>query len=303
MLYLETSTYRIHWGDVLDCLTEVEPASVRTIVTSPPYFDLRDYGTANWLGGDPACAHGVELGSRAKDSSSTIAGTTKQEASGPVYREKCGRCGAVRSDDQIGIEATLADYVARLVGVFEACRPVLAPDGSLWLNLGDTCRDKQLQGAPWMVALALQEAGWFLRSCIIWDKSNGYPESVHDRPTESHEYVFLLAPQASYYFRHRGEKHVRSVWRGPTAALPGKHTAVMPLWLARRCVLLTSASGDTVLDPFAGTGTTLVAATGYARQAVGIDLLSENCATQVRRIEKELTGSAPARVEVSLSEP
>lgn len=321
---------RVYWGDAVECLEEIAPASVQTVVTSPPYFGLRDYGTGKWDGGDPACRHGVPAQtSQPKNATSTIAGSTKQDDTAPRFRERCGLCGAVRLDQQVGIETTLDGYVDRLVEVFESARRALRPDGALWLNLGDMyasdpgkgssgngkehvylgetsqtrrpipagVKAKDLIGAPWEVALALRAAGWHLRSCVVWDKSNGMPESAKDRPTDSHEYVFLMSPNPAYRFRHFGEVHVRSVWRGPTAGYKGDHVAVMPLWLAQRCVLLTSRSGDIVLDPFAGSGTTLVAALGYGRRAVGIDLLADNCGQQLRRVNEEvLKPSAAAAV-------
>lgn len=292
MLYLSGAGFELHWGDARSCLADVEPGSVQTIVTSPPYYDLRDYGTAAWDGGNPDCDHGVPIQSSSpKTRTSTIAGTRVNETSGVVYRDVCGRCGARRVDSQIGIEKTMGEYVENLVAVFEACKPVLHETGTVWLNLGDGNgngdKPEGLDCAPWLTALALRDAGWTLRSTVIWAKTNAMPESVKNRPTDAHEYVFLLSRSDRYQFRHAGDgRHVRSIWPGPTASYKGAHVAVMPLWLARRCVLLTSRPGQTVLDPFAGSGTSLAAAVGYGRHAVGIDLLMMNCGQQARRIEE-----------------
>jgi DNA modification methylase len=172
---------RILIGDALEHLRTLPDGIARTCVTSPPYFGLRDYGTG---------------------------------------------------DAQIGLEQTPADYIERLVDVFREVRRVLADDGTLWLNLGDSyashkgasqgvdpksgarrfgvrpndkpmgdgTKHKDLLGIPWRVALALQSDGWYLRSDIIWHKPNPMPESVKDRPTKSHEYLFLLAKQQRYYY-------------------------------------------------------------------------------------------------------
>lgn len=176
-------SWRILTGDAREMLEALEPGSVQCCVTSPPYWGLRDYGHAG----------------------------------------------------QLGQEATPADYVARLVGVFGVLRRVLADSGTLWLNLGDCyasdgsrspqggsefkdrtrgkeaiCRSarvagaglrhKNLVGIPWRVAFAMQDAGWYLRSDIVWSKPNPMPESVADRPTRSHEYVFLLTKGPRYYY-------------------------------------------------------------------------------------------------------
>jgi DNA modification methylase len=106
----------------------------------------------------------------------------------------------VRSDDQIGLEATVKEYVANLAQVFREVKRVLRDDGTLWLNLSDTYKDKGLLGVPWRVAFALQADGWVLRSDIIWSKRNSMPESVLDRPTRSHEQVFLFSKQEHYYY-------------------------------------------------------------------------------------------------------
>ena len=223
-------------------------ACVDCVVTSPPYWNLRDYGTARWDGGDESCTHSKNRAGGI--SSSTLDGgkaTTnhQQEAS---YRDRCGLCGAVRVDPQLGLEPTPDAYVAALVGVFREVARVLKDSGTVWLNLGDSyaggggyapnapcnqrraageswgamnrfavaqgearakanpgyvpagLKPKDLVGIPWRVAFALQADGWYLRSDIIWHKPNPMPESVTDRPTKAHEYVFLLTRSARYFY-------------------------------------------------------------------------------------------------------
>lgn len=251
-------TFEIREGDAVDVLRHVPAAIAQACVTSPPYFGLRDYG----------------------------------------------------HDGQIGMEDTVGAYVERLVEVFEEVRRVLRPDGTLWLNLGDSyandqkwggatsgrhpaaiqatqpgyrrrrstgLKPKDLIGVPWRVAFALQDAGWWLRKAIVWDKPNPMPESIADRPTSSHELVFLLAPSAEYFYdvhgyrepttsltpsgnsyarpervAHNGmgdrgsadrwqlqaTRQMRDVWRIPTVPFPGAHFAVFPPELPRRCIRL-----------------------------------------------------------------
>jgi DNA modification methylase len=226
------STWQVLLGDVRETLARIPAGSVQTCVTSPPYWGLRDYGTATWDGGDPACDHDQRR--RENDGSSksaTSAGQTRDSVAG---RTTCRKCGARRIDAQLGLEPTPAEYVARMVEVFAGVWRVLRDDGTLWLNLGDSynagtsaprsnpderwnaefagrtshnarnavsgLKPKDLVGIPWMVAFALRDAGWYLRSDIIWNKCNPMPESVTDRPTKAHEYLFLLTKSARYYY-------------------------------------------------------------------------------------------------------
>ena len=197
-------------GDVRKKLSTVEPGIARTCITSPPYFGLRDYGTADWEGGSESCDHQTPPtgGPSAK-------GQRGKFSADGQYRDVCLKCGAKRIDDQIGIEASVEDYVSNLVDVFRCVRDVLTDDGTLWLNLGDSyngsggnhkeghkndsgfqgaigpnyggrgnkivdLKPKDLIGIPWRVAFALQADGWYLRSEIIWAKPNPMPESVMD---------------------------------------------------------------------------------------------------------------------------
>lgn len=280
-------------GDCLEKLKELPDGIVDCCVTSPPYYGLRDYGTGTWVGGDPNCNH--------------------EEAKYSI----CPRCGAVREDMQIGLEDTPEEYVEKLVSVFREVRRVLKDDGTLWLNIGDSysgsgrgpagnldkvndprnmtnsqsnkpivpfgCKPKDLIGIPWMLAFALRNDGWYLRQDIIWAKPNPMPESVKDRCTKSHEYLFLLSKHQKYYFDHEaiqedavtepavrdknaegyqadyakgnrfspgarvfgenGKRNKRDVWLIPVQALREEHFATYPEKLVEPCVLAGSKIG------------------------------------------------------------
>jgi len=220
-------------GDVMDKLKEIPNESVQCVVTSPPYWGLRDYGTAQWEGGDFNCDHvdKQKIGGQGEKSKKqhTSEGTQLIQ-----YKNECKECGAVRKDKQLGLEKTPEEYVENMVEVFREVRRVLKDDGTLWLNLGDSyartggdsskkgrhwedrknnpntghnryakdigLKQKDLVGIPWRVALALQQDGWYLRQDIIWYKPNPMPESVKDRCTKSHEYIFLLSKSAKYFY-------------------------------------------------------------------------------------------------------
>lgn len=359
--FYEDSHVTIYHGDSRVILPQLPAASVHCCVTSPPYFNLRDYGGGEWRGGDEGCDHAMQ-----RSTSSSTLGLAKgqasheaamrREAAVPVpYRDTCGKCGATRHDQQIGLEATPAAYVAELTGVFEQVRRCLRNDGTLWCNLGDSYNSaasnqngngldgktrggnaqagrrtqiydgikvKDLIGIPWRVAFALQEAGWWLRSDIIWSKPNCMPESVTDRPTRSHEYVFLLSQSERYYYdaeairepftyaaevrvatpknldglglkptRAYGDKldqsgrNRRSVWTISTQSYSGAHFAVFPEKLIEPCILAGSRAGDIVIDPFAGSGTTGVVAKKFGRRAILIEQSLEYCRMAADRIE------------------
>jgi DNA modification methylase len=224
-------------GDARRSLKKIPSGIARCIVTSPPYFGQRDYGTAIWVGGDPACEH-----SRATNvvsdgtASSTLTGGLKNQvishSSRKGYNDICKKCGAIRVDNQLGLERTPRGYIQKLKLIFRECRRILSDDGTLWVNIGDCyasttmtahngqrksrnqaamsglsspaqsigLKPKNLIGIPWMLAFALRDDGWYLRSDIIWNKPNPLPESVNDRPTKSHEYIFLLSKSKNYYY-------------------------------------------------------------------------------------------------------
>jgi len=199
---------------------------VQCVVTSPPYFGLRDYGTGTWRGGDPACSH-----LRVNDTREGVKQTSNRGTVALGFCGICGICGAERVDAQIGLEPTPDAFTQTLVQVFRELRRILADDGVCWLNLGDSYsqssntggtasiqgtakrvgamndfkrdvigKPKDLLGIPWRVAFALQADGWYLRSDVIWHKPNPMPESVTDRPTKAHEYLFLLTKSERYYY-------------------------------------------------------------------------------------------------------
>lgn len=234
----EINDYEILCGNAIDKLKELPDKSVQVCITSPPYYGLRDYGTGKWVGGNPNCPHRR----MSKYSEKTITGHAQEGLVGNVgdaiYKTVCPLCGAVREDQQIGLEETPEDYINRLVGVFREVKRVLKDDGTLWVNIGDsyaggagrwgenekisnkqdtnkgsltqipvakkwqhsTIKPKDLIGIPWMLAFALRADGWYLRQDIIWHKPNPMPESVEDRCTKSHEYIFLLSKSPKYYF-------------------------------------------------------------------------------------------------------
>ena len=298
-------------ADATKGLQTLEPESVHTCVTSPPYFNLRDYGVAG----------------------------------------------------QIGNEDTPEEFVGKLVEVFREVWRVLRPDGTLWVNIGDSyatrsraqpptntrnsCghtakrtpsgyKYKDLIGIPWLLAFALRADGWYLRQDIIWHKPNPIPESVKDRCTKTHEYIFLLTKSERYYFdakairepaltfsdlqrrvkngagewktgkaadgaaygisgtgRSReelygkdGKRNKRDVWSVSTSCFRGAHFAVFPEKLIEPCILAGCPEGGTVLDPFAGSGTTGVVAKKLGRNFVGVEINPEYHEMATRRIEQ-----------------
>lgn len=220
----------------IDLLKDLPDQSVHCIITSPPYFGLRDYGTAKWEGGDPNCEHRV--GNQVEDTKAK--GAIVSGVRPGVDASTCILCGAKRIDDQIGLEQTPEQYVDRLVEIFHEAKRVLRNDGILWLNLGDSFssgkqgrddsdrnqrlrgdktdelegniyvnksrrvpsgyKPKDLLGIPFRVAFALQSDGWYWRSTIPWVKRNAMPESVKDRPTSGIEYVFMFSKSQKYYY-------------------------------------------------------------------------------------------------------
>jgi len=280
-------------GDAKTELRSLDEGSARTCITSPPYWGLRDYGT----------------------------------------------------EDQIGLEEEVDAYVNNLCDILDEVGRVLTDDGTLWLNIGDSyagsgkgpggninkehhhmedksgglvpdgMKPKDLVGIPWEVAFELRSRGWYLRSDIIWKKPDPMPESVKDRPTNQHEYLFLLSKSRDYFYDHdaikedakhaddrrhgegrigyngkrqgdegtgqeafvsiKDRRNKRSVWDVTTAQVSEAHFAVFPLELVEPCVLAGSEEGDMVLDPFAGSGTTGIAALKHGRKFVGVDLNKE----------------------------
>jgi DNA modification methylase len=341
-------------GDALTVLKTLPDKSVNMCCSSPPYWGLRDYGTATWEGGDVECDH-IEIYNSMQSSSSTLGGRLpektlddKRRNLNTIYKEICAKCGAKRIDSQLGLERTPEEYVSKMVEVFKEVKRVLRDDGTLWLNLGDSyathggckgskhshnfrppevaeregiyrskpfgkqigLKEKDLCGIPWLVAFALRADGWYLRSEIIWHKPNPMPESVIDRPTKSHEQIFLMSKSQRYFYdaaaiaeesqnwgtrdrtnfrggtddpklKHYGLKgsndenqvrNKRSVWTVTTAPFPGAHFATFPPKLIEPCILAGCPTGGTVLDPFAGSGTTGMVAECNKRNSILIEL-------------------------------
>jgi DNA modification methylase len=298
-------TITILRGDCREVMRGLPDNSVHCVVTSPPYFGLRDYGTATWEGGDAACAHRADDATleRQNGRSSTLDGATTHQKHAAIARTQC-KCGAHRIDNQIGLEPTPDAFVAEMVAVFREVRRVLRDDGTCWLNLGDSyagsgkyspdapsnvngskqstnmasaglrmavpngLKGKDLIGIPWRVAFALQADGWYLRQDIIWSKPNPMPESVRDRCTKAHEYLFLLSKSERYYydadaiaedalrageFNNAAPQHdeyaisrviqvgetrnKRSVWSVATQPYSDAHFATFPPALIEPCIL------------------------------------------------------------------
>ncbi|MCR3883324.1 MAG: site-specific DNA-methyltransferase [Methanothrix sp.] len=267
-------------GDAKDELKKFPDNYFQCCITSPPYWGLRDYGIPR----------------------------------------------------QIGAEPSLDDYINNLVDIFRELRRTLCDDGTLWLNIGDsytsgnrTWRDpdkknpargmnyrpptpsglksKDLIGVPWRLAFALQSDGWFLRSDIIWYKPNCQPESVKDRPTRSHEYLFLLTKSDKYLYNYndimepstdgRGLRNRRTVWSIKTEPFKYAHFAVFPEELIKPCILGGSNRGDMVLDPFFGSGTVGIVGLKLNRRFVGIELNPEFIEIARRRFIEEHLSTSP----------
>ena len=296
-------------GNSLEVLKSLPDNSIDCCVTSPPYYALRDYGC----------------------------------------------------DGQIGLEETPEKYIERLCDVFSEVRRVLTPEGTLWLNIADSywgggwrnaqfnehsgdiqkgskgtycglslpaCKGKvgeykpkDLIGIPWMLAFALRSQGWYLRQDIIWQKPNPMPESVTDRCTKSHEYIFLLSKSQKYYFDHeaiqekakypfdnRGERgdsrrgtqmnsmsgqtgemrNMRDVWTVNTKPCKEAHFATYPFELIKPCILAGCPENGIVLDPFMGSGTTAIVARSLNRNYLGVELNPEYIKIAHKRLEKHL---------------
>ena len=328
--------------------------SINCVITSPPYYGLRDYGTAKWEGGDPDCNHTISMPTKWNDPKRGYEVLRPEVANRGGDGTRCHLCGAIRIDQQIGLEQTPDEYIANLVDVFRECKRILRDDGTLWVNIGDSysgsgngsgdyredgasiskndakygthkpgtpngLKPKDLIGIPWMLAFALRADGWYLRQDIIWAKPNPMPESVKDRCTKSHEYIFLLSKSAKYYYDNEAVKepvsevslkraeygwdcdrpstkngsmggegihtermgtrfvdpagrNKRSVWTVPTRPYKGAHYATFPPDLIKPMILAGCPAGGIVLDPFVGSGTTVMVATELGRRGIGLDL-------------------------------
>jgi len=238
--------YKILRGNCVNVLQTLPDNSIDCCVTSPPYYALRDYGTGHWEGGDANCDH-VANEKATKHFGNELFNENRPSRDETIckgyYKAICPKCGAVRVDEQIGLEETPEQYIQKLVDVFHEVKRALKDNGTLWINIADSYwgsgsrgfdftdtfseaskiqqgskgttdlhnipklqgtfdsyKNKDLIGIPWMLAFALRADGWYLRQDIIWAKTNCMPESVRDRCTKSHEYIFLLSKQPHYYY-------------------------------------------------------------------------------------------------------
>ena len=264
----------ILYGDCRETLQQFAESGVRAriCVTSPPYYGLRDYGN---------------------------------------------------EDSQIGLEESPEEFIQQLVEVFRGVRDCLTDDGTLWVNIGDSYynyrggkgqalpkqsvantnqdlpqgknprrgnklkgyKEKDLIGIPWMLAFALRADGWYLRQDIIWSKPNPMPESMKDRCTKSHEYIFLLSKKQNSFFDvesikeptidGKSLKRKKSVWNIQTKPYKGAHFAVYPPELIEPAILAGSEEGDIILDPFMGSGTTAMVSKSLGRHYIGCELHKE----------------------------
>jgi len=279
----------IHVGDCIEQMRNIPDESVDTVITSPPYWGLRDYGGGGKVWGNHLCIrdddtyvnHEWEGYTRPSENTRKNNNSLQLKSAywEPQEQAFCKHCDAWFG--QLGLEPTPEQYVKNMVKVFDEVKRILKPEGTLWLNLGDSycagsrksnvgqsmhdgddrtlptqmrnqatghLKNKDLVGIPWRMAFALQEAGWWLRQDIIWAKPNCMPESVRDRCTKNHEYMFLLTKSAHYYFDHEAIKepfkddntlmrNKRSVWWVGPKPFKGAHFAVFPIELIEPCVL------------------------------------------------------------------
>ena len=213
-------------GDVRDKIKELDNHSIDCVVTSPPYWGLRDYGTAKWQGGNPNCKHTINDGTYDPKK-----GTMVERPDRSSDKSKCIKCGAKRIDKQLGLEPTYQEHIQNIVELFRAIKPKLKDSATIWLNYGDSyagtvngtkakdiknddrgfvdkpfgtiqgsLKPKDLVMIPNRIAIALKDDGWWIRSEIIWHKPNPMPESIKDRPTSAHEKIWLITKSKKYYY-------------------------------------------------------------------------------------------------------
>ena len=297
-------TYTLHVGDCLETLRTLPDGAVHCVVTSPPYWGLRDYGHAGQIGLEQTPDEYV---GRLVEVFREVRRVLRDDGTvwlnlGDSYMAAKGTC------HNPGGGAASLQKAAKAAGQYKTWRPNKSQADAMGL------KHKDLVGIPWRVAFALQADGWWLRQDIIWHKPNPMPESVRDRCTKAHEYVFLLTKSARYFYDAAAvaepsvypddnrkarstvdqkrmptasiagvrpgsatyaNRNRRSVWTVTTKPYKGAHFATMPPELAETCIRAGCPVDGTVLDPFAGSGTTLAVAVANGRQAVGIELNAE----------------------------
>jgi DNA modification methylase len=321
---------RILIGDCRASLAALPERSVQTCVTSPPYFGLRDYGHAGQLGLEPTPDEYVAA---MVDVFRAVRRVLRDD--GTVFLNLGDSYANTGASTGAGTRGGLAAAAAKADG--RPRKQENRADGALFTaaikrGMPPGLKPKDLIGIPWMVAFALRADGWYLRSDIVWAKPNPMPESVTDRPTKAHEYVFLLSKAERYVYDAdaiaeeavtdperesvpRGgfagkteampgrnafravtpTRNARSVWTIATQPYSGAHFATMPPVLAERCVLAGSQKGDTVLDPFGGAGTTALVADRLGRDAVICELNPE----YARLAEARIRADAPMFADVT----
>lgn len=338
-------TVTLHRGDVLKMLAKLPADSVHCIVTSPPYWGLRDYGVDGQLGLestiDEYVAKIVEVGHALRrvlrPDGVMFWNHGDCYASGSGGDRKIGEHDETRArcrPPEFGLKASPTNNSTHSGNVWQGAEYDQPFRSKRYQNqpsprtIGSGLKHKDLVGQPWRVAFALQADGWYLRSDIIWAKPNPMPESVTDRPTKAHEYVFLLTKSAKYFWDQESvresatgrdpgnisihkhddgtmfnrtksglakitaatERNIRTVWTIATHAFPDAHFATFPPKLVETCINAGCPKGGTVLDPFAGSGTTLLVADRLQRTAIGIDLNTKYAEMAVARIEKDQGG-------------
>lgn len=289
---------RLFTGDARAVLANMEAGSVQCVVTSPPYFKIRDYGVDEQIGMEESLdgyINNIVDTFRAVHRSLCKDGVVWLNLGDSYAGGGNGGGGSFAKD---GIRKPMA-------GTDKNKRPEWRKGAG---QIPDGVKPKDLMGVPWRIAFALQADGWYLRSDIIWEKPNVMPESVKDRPTRSHEYVFLLSKSRKYYYDHEAvmedakaarcepitRRNRRTVWHIPTQPFKGAHFATFPEKLVEPCILAGSKEGDVVLDPFMGSGTTGVVALRHGRQFIGIDLNPE----YVQIAGSRISGDCPMFNEV-----
>lgn len=354
--YFQTPQLTLYNNDCLTGLKALPDDSIDCCISSPPYYGLRDYGTATWHGGDPDCDHVAnpkatkQFGNPEFNENRPSREATKTP--GYYAADTCPKCGAEKVDYQVGIEPTVADYIASLQEIFNEVKRVLKPTGTCWVNLGDSfggsgkgatakkqgqkevyvpspddahmkvkdfsIRPKSLCLVPQRFAIAALESGWIIRNEVIWSKAAPMPTSKKDAMTVAHEIIWFMVKKPRYFYdyeavkepscfpRPRTQKNGEStvemklrgvdtqcgtaetrnlwdVWHLSPDPCPDAHFATFPREIPRRAILAGCPPDGVVLDPFAGSGTTLMVAKDLGRKAIGFELNPNYCAIAAKR--------------------
>lgn len=368
--YLQTPQITLYNFDCLEGLKQLPDNSIDCCATSPPYFGLRDYGTATWIGGNPDCDH------VANPKATKTFGNPEFNENRPsreatltpgYYADICPKCGAEKVDYQVGIEPTVNDYIAKLTDIFNEVYRVLKPTGTCWVNLGDSyggsgkgrngngkggfcgelqssnkgsregvslpikdvsVKPKSLCLVPQRFAIAAQESGWIIRNEVIWSKAAPMPTSKKDGMTVAHETIWFMTKNRKYFYDYEAVKQPSSgiitpsktteitrkkeaanriilggvesstlhcssefrnlwdVWHLSPDPVPDAHFATYPREIPTRAILAGCPPDGVVLDPFTGSGTTLMVAKDLGRKAIGFELNPSYCAIAAKRCQQ-----------------